>query len=235
MGGSRFLLPVAKGKGVAFRAYDAMTGKPSCTVDLGDDVVGAWRYALSADGRRLAVIPDRIRNRFPRDMGPEMWNLNTGVREGKLPPGEPHADGGQSFDPGSSRLVTWRTGSVAVWDVATREKLREFKLSDGGFRHAALTADGKLLATDSAIELAVWDADTGANVFRLAHPDGSCDGIAFVADGNMLLVDSLRRGWSALDLYPTDAAAHFGRLGLRRLTDRERLDHGLTARPGSHP
>lgn len=231
-GGTRFLLPVAKGKGIAFRAYDAETGAPAGTVDLGDNVVAAWQYALSPDGKRLAIAPDRERNPSPRDTGAEVWNLDTGTRERKLPPGERHHEGGFAFDPTGGKLLTWYTGRVAIWDTATGEKLREFKLADQLFRDAALSADGSLIATSSTSELAVWRADTGANVYRLPQPDHPSARLEFAAGGAALIVDSVRRGWNALDLYPVDLAAHLKGLGVRRLDADERAEYGPFAPAG---
>ena len=227
--GRRFLLPAVKGKGedVFFRAYDAETGRLVSTIDLGNGVTGAWHYTLSADGRRLAVVPDRPRTKGPRDTSLEVWNLDTGGREGTIPGGEAYADGGEAFGPDGSRLVVWRGGRASVWDAETRTRLREFKLTSELIEHAALSRNGRYLATDTKTELALWDADTGTNVYRMTHPERWCDGLAFVAGDAMLMVDSSRSGWSALDLFPTDLAAHLKSQGVRRLSDRERKEFGV--------
>ena len=103
-------------------------------------------------------------------------------------------------------------------DVATREKLREFRLKDETMHAVVLpTASGSPPTPRTSWP---WTAH-GANVYRLSQADGWCDGIAFAANDTVLLVDSVRGGWSALDLYPTDAAAHFWAAGLRRLTATE--------------
>jgi eukaryotic-like serine/threonine-protein kinase len=231
-GGKRFVLPVPKGEGIEFRVYDAETGKTVSSIDPGPDVTGAWTYAMTADGRRLAMVPHRPRG---RDERVDVWDLDAGLREGLVRRDDRVMEAGQAFGAGDTRLVTWHAGRVCIWDAATRTKVREFELSRHAIRQVALSADGKRLATVTERELAVWDADTGANVYRLPEPARWSVGLDFVANDTGVLADSDRSRGAALDLFPTDVAAHFRALGLRRLSDGERMEYGLKSRLGKRP
>ncbi|HVK08826.1 MAG TPA: WD40 repeat domain-containing serine/threonine protein kinase [Gemmataceae bacterium] len=232
VGGRRFLLPTPKGEAIEFRVYDAETGKEVCKLDAGPDVTGAWPFALTADGRRLAVT-------FVRTGGTDaevtIWNLDAARREGAIPAHNAIPYAGQRFGAGDTRLVTWVGGRVGIWDATRGEKVREYSLTLYGITQAALSADGKRLATLTEAELAVWDADTGANVYRIPHPHKWSEGLAFVAGDAHVLTDTTREAPSTLHLFPTDVAGHFRALGLPRMSDGDWMEYGLPGQGGKRP
>src|SRR5262249_40791689 len=64
-------------------------------------------------------------------------------------------------------------GTVALWDTATGEKVREIDTQRGGIAGLGFSPDGKVLATKAELNAAVnlWDAATGAHL-RTIGRDG---------------------------------------------------------------
>jgi WD40 repeat protein len=94
-----------------------------------------------------------------------------------------------AFSADGKRLVTGGGDGVHFWDVATGAEVRSFAGHTGGGLCAALSPDGRVLATSSAGDRAVrlWDVATGVELRvleGLLHGVGSA---AFSPDGKTLL------------------------------------------------
>lgn len=139
---------------------------------------------VSADGGRVALCP--------AERPPQVWDTSGG---GRLPGAWETADelvcgtgsgadtGGRllRFNEDGTRLVVLSGTTVRVWDVPSGHLLAEFaSVGDGGFTQAALTADGKFLATAEDHQLAVWRLeDSGGQVFSRQLSGVEVSGLAW--------------------------------------------------------
>ncbi len=90
--------------------------------------------------------------------------------------------------PDEKRVVTLHgTGSVILWDAATKKQIHKWnQVHSGGIWGAALSADGRLLATagqDAMVR--VFDITALQVRHELPHP-ASTNGVAFSHDGKIL-------------------------------------------------
>src|SRR5262249_20861955 len=96
-------------------------------------------------------------------------------------------------------LLAASNGSVILlWETATGKPTRLFGKHVFGFHGAALSPDGKTLATAVGLggrkQVSVWDIATGKERLRFQDEAlGSGDQLAFAADGKALAVGSTDR------------------------------------------
>ena len=64
----------------------------------------------------------------------------------------------------TSKIVTGNRDSVSVWDLQTRQRVKQFTVPDGSLSSIALSPDGKTLVTGSdgpqavRVRLGIWPA-----------------------------------------------------------------------------
>jgi WD40 repeat protein len=99
-------------------------------------------------------------------------------------------------------VVTGSQDTTArIWDVATGQSLREFKSHESGVTSAALSPDGKRIATTYHDGTArIWDAVTGQAVGEELTNDDTALSAAFSPDGKRIVTaseDKTVRLWDA--------------------------------------
>jgi RNA polymerase sigma factor (sigma-70 family) len=97
-------------------------------------------------------------------------------------------------------------GKINLWDPRAGKKLRSFRAHDGMLTAAALTKDGKLLATsaqDEKGEVVLWDLATGREARRLQTTNEFVGAFDFAPDGKTLVSVGFnrQRERSALQLW----------------------------------
>ena len=66
--------------------------------------------------------------------------------------------------------------TIRFWDAATGKEIRQFEAGDVGIRFAALSADGKTLATGGGFQpTRLWDVASGRELRRFQMPGKICD------------------------------------------------------------
>jgi WD40 repeat protein len=94
------------------------------------------------------------------------------------------------MDPaGDFFLVTSVDGAVTMFDPETGQALRSFPAHVGRITAAALSADGKQLATGGLDQsIRVWDMETGEMLWSLSGQASAASDLAFSPDGKYLYV-----------------------------------------------
>lgn len=126
--------------------------------------------AFSPDGRLIASASEDGKVMF--------WSVVDGRAGGRLqksgPPGGKLGAQSVAFSPDSKRIVSIAGHGSGTWDIATCTILHSF-VSPQDYRYtfaAALSPDGKLLASSLGAEIRLWDAITGKLFLTLeAHAD----------------------------------------------------------------
>ena len=73
--------------------------------------------------------------------------------------------------------------TVRFWDPVTGKEIRQFDAGDVGIRFAALSADGKTLATGGGYQpTRLWDVAAGRELRRLQMPGKNSDALVDCAD-----------------------------------------------------
>jgi WD40 repeat protein len=155
----------------AIRLWDAdSSGRQRLLADLGNRARGVYALAFSSDGKLLACgVDGDIR----------LLNAETGAAVGKFENAHDHEilnlafglDGKTLFSAGDSeyhdipgtRNSVRCTPRLRMWEVATGKVVREFTHTppETGPCAAALSRDGRTLASRQANSLMVWDVATG--------------------------------------------------------------------------
>jgi DNA-binding beta-propeller fold protein YncE len=140
-----------------------------------------WGLAYSPDGRYLAAsgMSNEVKL-IDTDTGKELNALR----------GHTGLVGSVAFSPQGSHLATGgidkSAGSVVVWDVATRKRIRTLSVPEP-FLGLAYRPDGKQLATAGTNgTIRLWDLATGAEVLSIASRAGRGFPVAFSPDGRRL-------------------------------------------------
>lgn len=212
--------------GKLLRIIEGHTGRVTC-------------LSFSPDGKLLASGSDDGSIRF--------WDPATGKDAGVMEGVHSHGSHGHGtttlgfFPDGKSIFSTGYDPTVHTWSVENHSEIHDFNgHSDCCF--AALSADGKLLATGSQDGSSqVWDAATGDSLFPL-EPDPPIGGAfhhltvpCFTPDGKRLFAgggDGLVRVWEIPGGKPIRSwQAHTGFVGAAEVSP----DGGLLATGGMHP
>ena len=162
------------------RLWDAATGRE--TRLLGRHIDDVWSVAFAPDGRTLASAgqDDGTIHLWDVERGDELYRFGA-EHHGGISRLSYSADGkwmvsaGGSFDQ-----------SLHLWDAATGKHLRRFPGHTNFVAGAALSPDGRLLASVSWDQtLRLWDTATGKHR-RLPMEDGSS--LSYSPDGRVLAV-----------------------------------------------
>ena len=138
--------------------------------------------AITADGKTLATGGE--------DRSIRLWDVATG-RELHTLRGHTQAVQGLSFSADNKLLVAreWALSSPRLWDVASgREYL--FRGGRSLCSTAALSLDGKIVATASGHDVHLWDASSGDLLATLEGHTSEVTALTFSADGQTLTSES---------------------------------------------
>ncbi len=138
--------------------------------------------AFSADGRVVAVGGRESKSSF--DMTAMMSMMSAGMRDPKAARMKPEELQQQML---KQMQQTTTTGTLKLYDTATRRELATLAGHTADVKAVALSADGRLVASaaaDNAIKL--WDAATGRELHTLNGHTASINSLAFNPDGSVL-------------------------------------------------
>jgi RNA polymerase sigma factor (sigma-70 family) len=189
--------------------WDVASGKPLLELEskLANNV------APSPDGRFLAswaLVAGKAPKATRGNYDLWLWDLVTGKLARRLTPRGPvidavfSADGTQLVivggDPGQvMNSESGKSNEVQLWDVATGTAVRTLHGSQEGVICAAISADGRMIATgkyglrtggsaDNSVRL--WDVATGTERARIQGHEARVVSVDFSADGRLLAATS---------------------------------------------
>lgn len=180
------LLATGSGGGVGVNVWDVATGER--LVEFTEQQAAINYVAFSPDGKWVVSTSDG-----PRAM---VWDARTGeVITVITPPlsaawqdwlGLPPGVGPAAFSPDGSKLVTCRTGTAVIWDLASKNEIQRFSISDSP-GYVRFYPDGRRILTrgfDGRIGKTsiVYDMESRGIVYVLA------DANAVLSDGRLLSV-----------------------------------------------
>ena len=161
------------------RVWDTETGRQ--LQDLSGENVGSGLgyAALAPDGRTLAIATRSLLR---------LWNLEREelIRDIDVPGRWQQRP---AFSPDGTRIIAGVGHSVAIWDVATGERLLNREgTHDEPVSTVAYSPDGHTVATGTGGSVRVWDAKSGRQRFsrRLGH-EAYVHDLAFTPDGRLLI------------------------------------------------
>jgi RNA polymerase sigma factor (sigma-70 family) len=141
--------------------------------------------ALSPDGRLLAV---------PAGRGPvTLWDTQTGQVVRTLKGDRSRATYGLVFSPDGKTLATaWaeqveRDATASLWDTATGELRRRFRVPLAATTDLRFSSDGRLLLIPGGCLVRLWDVATGKEVLEQEAHAYSVRSLAFTPDGRSIV------------------------------------------------
>jgi RNA polymerase sigma factor (sigma-70 family) len=160
------------------RLFDAATGKP--IRQLRDHLHPIHSLSYSPDGRTQAS---------GSQAGIDLWDPATGkfLRRFSPKPGQYMPIWSLAFTPDGKGLISaGEAGQIHLWDPATGREIRQFKGNEIRVRCAALSPDGRTLASAADKEIRLWETATGKMIRRLAGQKKPIRALAFSPDSNLL-------------------------------------------------
>jgi len=140
--------------------------------------------ALSPDGKLLAFVRETgeasmldLAPDYPRVTPERTFRVGTT----KWPPYV-------EFTPDGTRLVTYVETEAAVWNVETLKQEAAWKTGELGGTMAALSSDGKILATAEGSYVRFWTLADGKPLGVVQMPGASSRAMRFSPDGRRLAV-----------------------------------------------
>ncbi len=149
---------------------------------------GADRLASSPNGRWLATAAGRFSEQEDFDI--RLWDVESGklMHQWKSRAGSTND---MVFSADSSQLVAAAEEGVQTWDIAKGQPGRAFVGDKIRFWSVAMTADGRMVATNGQnATICLWEVGTGMVRGRVAgHKEGILS-MAFSPDGSFLAASS---------------------------------------------
>jgi len=152
------------------------------------------------------IVALAIHGRTLADNRGHLWDLETGRLLEGLPAHRLNSLP-VCFSPDGAILATASSGTVSLWDVATRELRRPLESPDPLVHALAFTPAGRILATGGEDHiLRLWDVATGGRLAELGPRSeghsGIIESVAFAPDGRALVSgswDGTAKVWDVAD------------------------------------
>ncbi len=166
------------------RIWDAQTAKTIATLHGHAGIV--WGASFSPNGHRVMTVSvDNTARIWAIDLASPATILQSGGRVINA-----------QFESDAMAITASEDGIVRFWDTANAKLLGE--LNVGPIVNAAISPDGRNLATAAGNDAQIWDVQSGKSVMRLAgHVDKVWE-LAFSPDGRHLVTaswDNTARIW----------------------------------------
>ncbi len=205
---------VSFGRDGRVHVWESSTGRLMRTVAVGGPQ-GAYLFALSPDGRRLATADRSQANDF------KLWDFETGRELRRVPCPEPRMYFDRlRYSPDGKTLVTALVDhSIVFLDSQTLKEVRRIKVGSNYVQHMDCSPDGQLLAAtveaqlahmdrmmpaggmgrvaesrdpptpepSEKASLAIWKVANGAELTRIEIRGCHPDGLLFSPDGHRLV------------------------------------------------
>ena len=148
---------------------------------------------FSPDGTLLATVGD--------EGTLKLWEVATGRQRFEIPAHRGDAVVARFTRDGRRSLTGGRTdGFLKLWDAEGGAEIKSKRAHTDVFEGAAVSPDGKLLATSAFGELKLWDISSLSIVKALSgSSDPRFQGVAFSHDGKMLAI-ALEGGWKRVQV-----------------------------------
>lgn len=197
-------------QGLIFGLAFSPDGKQLLTGSSGDRTAVLWDVT---SGRQLKTLQLASRGDtvlFSRDGAqvlsasgyggpPQLFDLQSGAELLRLD--EDNSVLGVAFSPAGDTVVTANHESVSVWDIQTRQRVKQFSVPNGTVVTIALSPDGKTLVTGSdgtkPVRVRLWDLASGQQVQGFDDP-APVNSVAFSPNGKYILsggTDYVARLW----------------------------------------
>jgi WD40 repeat protein len=168
-----------------------------------DTPEGAYSFKLSAPPTytvppvvsALAISPDGTLVAISGYHEVLLWSADGGQLAGRLLGESPKIDA-IAFSPDGTRLATAGGapslfGEIQIWDVASRQQLKSFKISNDSLYGVTFSPDGKRVAFGAADKTArMISVEDGKELMRFDNHTDWVFGTTFTADGKRLLTGS---------------------------------------------
>jgi WD40 repeat protein len=160
------------------RLWDAGTGKPRHVLRWPAEQGVSPVIAFGPDSKKLAS--------WTNDFTVRLWDVGTGREVGSFVPSSDKAVRQLVFGPDDTTLVmVFDDGKAQLWDPAAGKKRRQFRAP--GQSHwchaAAISPDGKMVATGGLNDVCLWETATGQLRQRLTGYKRPILALAFSPDG----------------------------------------------------